>query len=101
MSDSGLLPKIQIFVYQNSYSWTTWILHPVPQWFRSFVLPLSITPDDALPNRIHKPEDVEDCEVHESSGDEAETPPLPPSFPQLETKIKESIQSLGGAVFQA
>lgn len=82
------------------------LIHELPESFIEYlndsgplVLPLSIADDDALPNRIHKPEDEEDYEVHEDSDDEAESPPPPPSFPELEMKIKESIQSLGGAVF--
>ncbi|GAA0175614.1 hypothetical protein LIER_41946 [Lithospermum erythrorhizon] len=64
-----------------------------------FLLPMSITDDDAFPNRVHKPEDEEDFVVSEGSGDEAEQPALPPSFPKIEMKVKESIESLGGAVF--
>ncbi|XP_057788219.1 uncharacterized protein LOC131005326 [Salvia miltiorrhiza] len=65
----------------------------------AFLLPLSITNDDALPNRIHKPEEEEDFVVSEGSGDEAEESMPAPSFPELETEIKASIESLGGAVF--
>ncbi|KAL0383063.1 UNVERIFIED_CONTAM: Cell division cycle protein [Sesamum calycinum] len=64
-----------------------------------FLLPLSITNDDALPNRVHKPEDEEDFVAVEGSGDEAEEPVPPPSFPELEMEIKASIESLGGAIF--
>ncbi|KAK9267979.1 hypothetical protein L1049_010416 [Liquidambar formosana] len=64
-----------------------------------FLLPVSISNEDALPNRIHNPEEEEDYQVSEGSGDESEQPSLPPSFPELELKIKESIESLGGAVF--
>ncbi|KAL0382055.1 UNVERIFIED_CONTAM: Cell division cycle protein [Sesamum calycinum] len=63
-----------------------------------FLLPLSIT-NDALPNRVHKPEEEEDFVAVEGSGDEAEEPLPPPSFPELEMEIKASIGSLGGAVF--
>jgi len=64
-----------------------------------FLLPVSIYNDDALPNRLHNPEEEEDYQVSEGSGDESEQPSPPPSFPELELKIKESIESLGGAVF--
>lgn len=65
---------------------------------RPFLLPVSITNEDALPNRIHNPEEEEDYQVSEGSGDEAE-PLAPPSFPELELRIKESIEILGGAIF--
>ncbi|GMH31057.1 hypothetical protein Nepgr_032900 [Nepenthes gracilis] len=55
--------------------------------------------EDALPNRVHKPEDEEDCELSEDSGDVSEPSQPPPCFPELELKIKESIESLGGAAF--
>uniref|UniRef100_A0A803M0V0 Cell division cycle protein 123 n=1 Tax=Chenopodium quinoa TaxID=63459 RepID=A0A803M0V0_CHEQI len=64
-----------------------------------FLLPTSVSNEDALPNRIHKPEDEEDYQVSEGSEDESEPPSPPPSFPELELKIKDSIESLGGAVF--
>ncbi|KAL0452809.1 UNVERIFIED_CONTAM: Cell division cycle protein [Sesamum latifolium] len=64
-----------------------------------FLLPLSITNDDALPNRVHRPEEEEDFVAVEGSEDEAEEPLPPPSFPELEMEIKASIESLGGAVF--
>lgn len=63
-----------------------------------FVLPISITGDDALPSRVRNPVDKDDLAVSEGSGDESEEFP-PPSFPELELEIKESIESLGGAVF--
>lgn len=83
------------------------VIHELPEPFVQyllddtgpFLLPLSITNDDALPNRIHKPEDEEDYVVSEGSDDESEQPAPPPSFPDLELQIKESIESLGGAVF--
>lgn len=83
------------------------IIHELPDSFVQyltddsgpFLLPLSITNDDALPNRIHKPEEEEDFVVSEGSGDEAEESAPPPSFPHLEMEIKASIESLGGAVF--
>lgn len=83
------------------------LIHELPESFVQyllddsgpFLLPLSVTNDDALPNRIHKPEDEDDFEVHEGSDDESECPPQPPSFPELELKVKESIETLGGAVF--
>ncbi|XP_057959570.1 uncharacterized protein LOC131152022 isoform X2 [Malania oleifera] len=64
-----------------------------------FLLPLSISNDDALPNRIHNPLDEEDCQVSEGSEDESEKSLSPPSFPDLELKVKNSIDSLGGAIF--
>ncbi|XP_002522614.2 cell division cycle protein 123 homolog [Ricinus communis] len=64
-----------------------------------FVLPMSVSNEDALPNRVHNPIDEEDYQVSEGSGDEAEQPQSPPSFPELELKIKQSIETLGGAVF--
>lgn len=83
------------------------IIHELPESFIQyllddsgpFLLPLSITNDDALPNRVHKPEEEEDLVVSEGSGDEADEPTPPPSFPELEMEIKASIESLGGAVF--
>ncbi|OMO75053.1 Temperature sensing protein [Corchorus capsularis] len=82
------------------------LIHELPESFVQyllddsgpFVLPVSISNEDALPNRIHNPEEEEDYQVSEGSGDEAE-PSLPPSFPELELKVKESIEALGGAVF--
>ncbi|KAG8368429.1 hypothetical protein BUALT_Bualt15G0044500 [Buddleja alternifolia] len=64
-----------------------------------FLLPLSISNDDALPNRVHKPEEEEDLITLEGSEDEAEEPNPPPSFPELEMQIQESIETLGGAIF--
>ncbi|XP_021733949.1 cell division cycle protein 123 homolog [Chenopodium quinoa] len=64
-----------------------------------FLLPTSVSNEDALPNRIHKPEDEEDYQLSEGSEDESEPSSPPPSFPELELKIKDSIESLGGAVF--
>ncbi|RVW39479.1 Cell division cycle protein 123-like [Vitis vinifera] len=83
------------------------LIHELPESFVDyllddhgpFLLPVSITNEDALPNRIHNPEEEEDYQVLEGSGDEAEQPPSPPSFPELELKIKESIELLGGSVF--
>ncbi|KAF8413522.1 hypothetical protein HHK36_001513 [Tetracentron sinense] len=63
-----------------------------------FLLPHSISGEDALPKRIRNPEEEEDYEVSEGSGDESEQPSLAPSFPELESKIRESIEALGGAV---
>ncbi|KAI6705993.1 hypothetical protein NL676_008955 [Syzygium grande] len=54
--------------------------------------------EDALTNRVHNPVDVDDLAVPEGSGDESEEFP-PPPFPELELEIKESIESLGGAIF--
>ncbi|XP_031275526.1 cell division cycle protein 123 homolog [Pistacia vera] len=82
------------------------LIHELPESFVEyllddsgpFVLPASVSNDDALPNRIHNPYEEEDYQVSEGSGDEAE-PSSPPSFPELEVKIRESIESLGSAVF--
>ena len=82
------------------------VIHQLPESFIQyllddsgpFLLPASVLNEDALPNRIHNPIEEEDFQVSEGSGDEAEDSP-PPSFPELELKIKESIESLGGAVF--
>ncbi|KAJ1420424.1 Cell division cycle protein [Sesbania bispinosa] len=83
------------------------LIHQLPESFIQyllddsgpFLLPVSVLNEDALPNRIHNPDEEEDFQVSEGSGDEAEEPSLPPSFPELELKVKESIESLGGAVF--
>ncbi|XLR70544.1 hypothetical protein HN51_042416 [Arachis hypogaea] len=82
------------------------IIHKLPESFiqyllddsGTFLLPASVLDEDALPNRIHNSDD-EDFQVSEGTADEAEEPSPPPSFPELELKIKESIESLGGAVF--
>ncbi|XP_010537786.1 PREDICTED: cell division cycle protein 123 homolog [Tarenaya hassleriana] len=63
-----------------------------------FVLPASVANEDALANRVHNPYEEEDYQVSEGSDDEAE-PTVAPSFPELELEIKDSIESLGGAVF--
>ncbi|KAJ8764793.1 hypothetical protein K2173_009198 [Erythroxylum novogranatense] len=83
------------------------IIHELPESFVEylqddsgpFLLPLSVSNEDALPNRINNPIGEEDYQVAEGSEDEAEEPPSPPSFPELELSIKESIKTLGGAVF--
>ncbi|WCJ26573.1 hypothetical protein M5689_008379 [Euphorbia peplus] len=84
------------------------VIHELPESFVEyllddsgpFVLPDSVSNEDALPNRIHNPIDEEDYQVSEGSGDEAEEEPISvPSFPELEFKIKETIEILGGAVF--
>ncbi|KAL4391275.1 hypothetical protein AHAS_Ahas03G0228800 [Arachis hypogaea] len=64
----------------------------------TFLLPIFVLEEDALPNRIHNLDD-EDFQVSEGTTDKAEEPSPLPSFPELELKIKESIESLGGAVF--
>ncbi|KAE8689189.1 kinesin-4-like [Hibiscus syriacus] len=82
------------------------LIHELPESFVQylvddsgpFVLPVSISNEDAFPNRIHNPDEEEDYQVSEVYGDEAE-PSSPPSFPELELKIKESIEALGGAIF--
>ncbi|KAF7836652.1 cell division cycle protein 123-like protein [Senna tora] len=83
------------------------IIHQLPESFIQyllddsgpFLLPVSISNEDALPNRVHNPDEEEDYQVQEGSDDEAEEPSPPPSFPELELKVKASIESLGGAVF--
>ncbi|RVW44932.1 Cell division cycle protein 123-like [Vitis vinifera] len=83
------------------------LIHELPESFVEyllddhgpFLLPASVINEDALPNRIHNSEEEEDYQVSEGSGDEAEQPPSPPSFPELELKIKESIESLGAPNF--
>ncbi|KAI3711977.1 hypothetical protein L1987_70526 [Smallanthus sonchifolius] len=65
-----------------------------------FLLPLSISDNDALPNRIHKPEEEEDYTIPSDNESEQTSPPEPPpSFPELESQIDESIKTLGGAIF--
>lgn len=89
------------------------VIHELPESFVQyllddsgpFLLPLSISKDDALPNRIHKPEEEEDYVISEQASEDSDaeseqaSPPPPPSFPELESKINESIETLGGAVF--
>lgn len=83
------------------------IIHQLPEHFVNylqddsgpFLLPTSVSNEDPFPNRIHNPDEEEDYHVSEGSGDEAEEPPSPPSFPELELKVRDSIESLGGAVF--
>ncbi|XP_024024714.1 cell division cycle protein 123 homolog [Morus notabilis] len=84
------------------------LIHELPQSFVDylldnsgpFLLPISVTNDDALPNRIHNPDEEEDYQVLENSDDdESEQPPPPLSFPELELAVKASIEILGGAVF--
>lgn len=66
-----------------------------------FVLPASIAEDDALPNRVHNSIDEDDYQVSEGFGDEDSDSEnfSPPSFPELELKVRDSIESLGGAIF--
>lgn len=84
------------------------LIHQLPESFAQyllddsgpFLLPLSISDKDALPNRIHNPdEEEEDFQVSEGSGDDSEQSSVSPSFPELELEINESVKSLGGAVF--
>ena len=51
-----------------------------------FLLLVSVLNEDALPNRIHNPDEEDDFQVSEGSGDEAEEGSPPPSFPELELK---------------
>ncbi|KAK1407953.1 hypothetical protein QVD17_39581 [Tagetes erecta] len=83
------------------------VIHELPESFINyllddsgpFVLPLSISDSDALPNRIHKPEDEEDYTISSDNESEQTSQPPPPSFPELESQINESIKTLGGAIF--
>ncbi|KAI4297456.1 hypothetical protein L6164_037347 [Bauhinia variegata] len=87
--------SIKTIIHQLPESFVQYLLDD----FEPFRLPVSVSNEDALPNRIHNPDEEEDYQVSEGSGDEAEEPSPPPSFPELELKIKESIESLGGAIF--
>ncbi|KAL4591261.1 hypothetical protein LXL04_004219 [Taraxacum kok-saghyz] len=85
------------------------IIHPLPESFihyllddsGPFLLPLSISNSDPLPNRIPNSEHHQDFTIpnHQESDDESEQPPPPPSFPQLESQINQSIAALGGSIF--
>ncbi|KAJ7969062.1 Cell division cycle protein 123-like protein [Quillaja saponaria] len=86
--------SIKTLIHELPESFIKYLLDDGP-----FLLPLSISNEDALPKRVHNPDEEQDYEVSEGSGDESELPSPPPSFPELELKIKQSIESLGGAVF--
>ncbi|KAK3013205.1 hypothetical protein RJ639_010393 [Escallonia herrerae] len=83
------------------------LIHELPESFVQYLLddsgPLillhSILNNDAFPNKIHNPDEEEDFVVAEASDDESEQPSAPPAFPELELRIAESIEFLGGAVF--
>ncbi|XP_058091044.1 uncharacterized protein LOC131237351 [Magnolia sinica] len=90
------------------------LIHELPESFVSylledskpFLLPLSISGDDALPRRNPNSyddddykEDFEQDSEEESLKDSEEVSPSPPCFPDLESQIKDSIETLGGAVF--
>lgn len=83
------------------------LIHEIPESFVQyltddsglFILPQSISGQDALPRRLHNPEEEDDFQVSEGSDDDSELPPPPPSFPEFESQIVESIEILGGAVF--
>ncbi|KAI3497049.1 hypothetical protein L1887_39430 [Cichorium endivia] len=85
------------------------IIHDLPESFihyllddsGPFLLPLSNSNSDPLPNRIHNSEDQQDYTIsqQQESDDESEQPPPPPSFPELESEINKSIKTLGGAIF--
>ena len=70
------------------------LIHQLPESFIQhllddsgpFLLPDSVLNEDALPNRIHNPDEEDDFQVSEGSGDEAEEGSPPPSFPELELK---------------
>ncbi|KAL5711523.1 hypothetical protein ACHQM5_021968 [Ranunculus cassubicifolius] len=82
-------------------------IHEIPETFIQyleddsgpFVLPQSISGEDALPNRVHNPYEEDDYQIHEDedSDDESESQP-PPSFPEFESEIINSIKALGGSV---
>ncbi|CAI0398882.1 unnamed protein product [Linum tenue] len=87
------------------------IIHQLPQSFIEYLLdsgtlqlPLSISNEDALPNRVQNPIDELDYQLREESSDNDEESDQsasspPPCFPDLELLIKNSIEALGGAVF--
>ncbi|KGN66107.1 cell division cycle protein 123 homolog [Cucumis sativus] len=84
------------------------LIHHLPESFvhyllddsSPFVLPLSISNDDALPNRVFNPVDEPDFQLKQESDDDSDQPTSPPpSFPDLESDVKHSISSLGGSVF--
>jgi len=83
------------------------VIHQLPESFIQyllddsgpFLLPASVLNEYALPNKVHNPNEEEDFQVSEGSGDEAEDSP-PPSFPELELKIKESIVPWGCSLSQ-
>lgn len=103
--------RCQIQEWYQKFKSTTikTIIHELPESFIQyllddsgpFLLPLSISNSDALPNRIHNSEDQQDYIIsqEQESDDESEQPPPPPSFPELESQINESIKTLGGAIF--
>ncbi|CDY48581.1 BnaA09g01770D [Brassica napus] len=81
-------------------------LHKLPESFINyllddsvpFLLPSSVTNQNAMPNRIHNPDEEDDDSS--SSDDETDPPPPPsPSFPELEIEIRDSIEALGGSIF--
>ncbi|KAG7557721.1 Cell division cycle protein 123, partial [Arabidopsis suecica] len=64
-----------------------------------FLLPDSVTNEDAMPNRVHNFEEEDDFQVPEESSDNETEPPLNrPSFPELEIEIRDSIETLGGTI---
>ncbi|MBA0554633.1 hypothetical protein Golob_013727, partial [Gossypium lobatum] len=86
--------SIRTFIHELPESFVQYLLDDSGP----FLLPASISNEDAFPNRIHNPEEEEDYQVSEGSGDEAEALSAP-CFPELELKIKESIETLGAAIF--
>ncbi|PIA26155.1 hypothetical protein AQUCO_09600012v1 [Aquilegia coerulea] len=81
------------------------LIHEIPETFVQylsedgpFILPHFISGEDALPRRIHNLEEEEDFKISEDSDDDSEPTPSP-SFPEFELAIKDSIKTLGGAVF--
>ncbi|KAL9285613.1 putative Cell division cycle protein [Arabidopsis thaliana] len=61
-----------------------------------FLLPHSVTNEDAMPNRVHNFEEEDDFQVPEEASDDE--PLNRPSFPELEIEIRESIETLGGTI---
>ncbi|PWA66144.1 D123-like protein [Artemisia annua] len=85
------------------------IIHELPESFIQYLLDdsgpffLPLSNDDALPNRIHNPLDEEDYTISEQQSDSESEPSSPqqppPSFPELESQINQSIETLGGSIF--
>ncbi|KFK32209.1 hypothetical protein AALP_AA6G211600 [Arabis alpina] len=66
-----------------------------------FLLPNSVTNQNAMPNRVHNPHEEDEFQVPEEGSDNEaeESNLLLPSFPELELEIKDSIETLGGSIF--
>ncbi|XP_068666725.1 uncharacterized protein [Aristolochia californica] len=80
------------------------LIHELPQSFVSylledsgpFLLPVSISGDDALPNRVPNVDNEHESLIPD---EDSESSTVQPSFPELESEIRSSIMALGGAVF--